>query len=61
MDSLQKNIVLNKPITGTQPVIEIEHLQKAFGTNVVLRDFNLTINAGENIVVMGKSGIGKRS
>lgn len=42
-----------------EPVIEIEHLQKAFGANVVLRDFNLTINKGENVVVMGKSGIGK--
>jgi len=40
-------------------VIEIEHLQKAFGANVVLRDFNLQITKGENLVVMGKSGIGK--
>jgi phospholipid/cholesterol/gamma-HCH transport system ATP-binding protein len=41
------------------PVIEIEHLSKAFGSNVVLRDFNLTVHYGENVVVMGKSGIGK--
>lgn len=44
---------------GLKPVIEIEHLKKAFGSNVVLRDFNLTIYAGQNMVVMGKSGIGK--
>ncbi len=46
-------------IADNQPVIEIEHLQKAFGSNVVLRDFSLTINKGENLVVMGRSGIGK--
>lgn len=40
-------------------IIEIGHLQKAFGSNVVLRDFNLTITKGENVVVMGRSGIGK--
>ena len=45
-------------VAGT-PAIEIEHLQKAFGNNVVLRDFNLTINNGETVVVMGRSGIGK--
>ncbi len=41
------------------PAIEISHLQKAFGSKVVLSDFNLTINNGETVVVMGKSGIGK--
>ncbi len=45
--------------TVESPVIEIQHLRKAFGTNVVLRDFNLSITKGENVVVMGKSGIGK--
>lgn len=39
--------------------IEIAHLKKAFGTKVVLRDFNLDIPYGENVVVMGRSGIGK--
>ena len=43
----------------TPPAIEISHLQKAFGSKVVLSDFNLTINNGETVVVMGKSGIGK--
>ncbi len=44
---------------AAQPAIEIAHLRKAFGSNVVLRDFNLTVQNGENVVVMGKSGIGK--
>ncbi len=49
---------INTYIDGTT-IIEIEHLKKAFGNNVVLKDFNLTVHKGETVVVMGKSGIGK--
>lgn len=42
-----------------EPVIVVEHLRKAFGDKVVLNDFNLTVNKGESMVVMGRSGIGK--
>lgn len=41
------------------PVIVIEHLIKSFGKNEVLKDFSLTVNREENVVVMGKSGSGK--
>ncbi|MFH1195368.1 MAG: ATP-binding cassette domain-containing protein [bacterium] len=37
----------------------MEHLKKSFGNNHVLRDINLVINKGENVVVLGKSGTGK--
>lgn len=40
-------------------VITINHLDKAFGSNQVLSDFNLTLKKGENVVVLGKSGSGK--
>ncbi|HVU94110.1 MAG TPA: ATP-binding cassette domain-containing protein [Puia sp.] len=40
-------------------VIVIEHLCKRFGANVVLNDFNLTVGKEENVVVLGKSGVGK--
>lgn len=46
-------------VSEEAPVIEIEHLQKTFGDNEVLKDINLTIRKGENVVVMGKSGSGK--
>jgi phospholipid/cholesterol/gamma-HCH transport system ATP-binding protein len=59
MEAFAENIVNNNGPVAGQPVIEIEHLKKAFGSKVVLRDFNLTIPLGENIVVMGRSGIGK--
>ena len=42
-----------------EPVIIVEDLCKAFGKNVVLDHFNLTVYRGENLVVLGKSGSGK--
>lgn len=39
--------------------MSIRNLYKSFGENKVLIDFNLTLNAGENVVVLGKSGSGK--
>lgn len=40
-------------------VILIEHLKKSFGDNEVLKDINLELHKGENIVVLGRSGQGK--
>ena len=40
-------------------VVRMEHLTKTFGDNHVLRDINLVMNKGENLVVLGKSGTGK--
>ncbi|MGN6567780.1 MAG: ABC transporter ATP-binding protein [Flavipsychrobacter sp.] len=42
-----------------EPVIEIRHLKKAFGSNEVLKDINMDLCKGENVVVMGRSGEGK--
>src|ERR1700733_5890890 len=40
-------------------VAEIEHLKKSFSKKAVLKDINLKIEKGENLVVLGKSGSGK--
>jgi phospholipid/cholesterol/gamma-HCH transport system ATP-binding protein len=40
-------------------VAQIEHLKKSFEGREVLKDINLTIEKGENLVVFGKSGSGK--
>jgi phospholipid/cholesterol/gamma-HCH transport system ATP-binding protein len=40
-------------------VIEIKHLKKSFGSKNVLKDINLTVHRGENVVVLGRSGVGK--
>ena len=42
-----------------RPVIEINALNKWFGTFHVLKDINLTVEEGEKIVVCGPSGSGK--
>ena len=39
--------------------IEINNLHKSFGTKQVLRGVNLTIESGETIVIIGRSGCGK--
>ena len=39
--------------------VEMEHLKKSFGNNHVLRDINLVIHQGENLVILGQSGTGK--
>jgi len=40
-------------------VAEIGHLKKSFGSNDVLKDINLKVEKGENLVVFGRSGCGK--
>ena len=47
------------PKVAIKPIIEIKSLSKSFGNNHVLDGFHLTLNEGENLVVMGKSGSGK--
>ncbi|MBF9237754.1 ATP-binding cassette domain-containing protein [Hymenobacter sp. BT683] len=44
---------------ATEAVLTVAHVSKAFGSNQVLRDFSLSLNQGENLVVLGKSGSGK--
>jgi phospholipid/cholesterol/gamma-HCH transport system ATP-binding protein len=42
-----------------ETVIEIKGLKKSFGEKEILKNVNLTLNKGENMVVLGKSGEGK--
>ena len=41
------------------PILKIKDLKKSFGDNHVLNGFNMELYAGENLVIMGKSGSGK--
>ncbi|MDI9311046.1 MAG: ATP-binding cassette domain-containing protein [Limnohabitans sp.] len=40
-------------------IISIKNLWKSFGENQVLKGVNLTVNKGENLVILGRSGSGK--
>ncbi|WP_264521855.1 ABC transporter ATP-binding protein [Flavobacterium sp. N1994] len=42
-----------------KPVIEIKNLHKTFGENEVLNGVNITVNKGEDVVILGRSGSGK--
>lgn len=53
------NIDTDKTTIKNTPIIEIKDLHKAFGDNEVLKGVNLSVNKGENLVVLGKSGSGK--
>jgi ATPase subunit of ABC transporter with duplicated ATPase domains len=40
-------------------VLEIEHVNKAYGDNRVIRDFTASVSRGEKIALMGRNGAGK--
>lgn len=42
-----------------EPVLEVRHLSKSFGANVVLRDIDFTVSQGDVTTVIGPSGSGK--
>jgi ABC-type glutathione transport system ATPase component len=50
---------LVEPARATKPVVRLEDLRKSFGDNVVLDGIDLTVMAGEALVIIGPSGSGK--
>ena len=40
-------------------MIELRHIWKAFGSMSVLRDVTLTVERGETLTILGRSGVGK--
>jgi phospholipid/cholesterol/gamma-HCH transport system ATP-binding protein len=40
-------------------MVEIKNLKKTFGSKEVLKNINLTLHKGENLIVLGRSGQGK--
>lgn len=58
---MEQNKIANErmEIQEQHVVIEIKDLYKSFGDNKVLNGFNMVLNKGESLVIMGKSGSGK--
>lgn len=50
---------MKKTFDTENPLIEIKHLQKVFGTKEVLKDVNLIFPKGSTTVILGLSGGGK--
>ena len=42
-----------------EKILEIRHLSKAFGKNVVLRDIDFSVEQGDVTCIIGASGSGK--
>ena len=42
-----------------EKILEIRHLSKAFGKNVVLRDIDFSVKQGDVTCIIGASGSGK--
>ena len=60
MTQEHENITLKPKVKKTAPIIEIKDLHKTFGgNNEVLKGVNLTVNKGEDLVILGRSGSGK--
>ena len=59
MPSTASKLRGRKEAAMSEPMVSIQHLEKAFGDNVVLRDVNIDIQKGEVVVVLGPSGSGK--
>jgi phospholipid/cholesterol/gamma-HCH transport system ATP-binding protein len=59
----QKETIAPQKQTTVKPadeiVISIKGLKKSFGAKSVLKDINLEVKRGENVVVLGRSGQGK--
>ena len=43
----------------TVPMVEADRVSKSFGSNLVLKDISLKVNAGEVLCIVGPSGSGK--
>ena len=58
---IEKNTYQEEILTNEKQddILIISNLSKSFGENEVLKDINLNVKKGENLLVLGRSGSGK--
>ncbi|QKJ32264.1 ATP-binding cassette domain-containing protein [Mucilaginibacter mali] len=61
METTEHKELTKKPVEKDKQevIIEIKGLKKSFGNKQVLKNINLRVHRGENVVVLGRSGQGK--
>jgi len=59
MNEEQNILAKDKKKETREVVLELKNLNKSFEDNKVLKNFNMKLYKGENLVIMGKSGSGK--
>ena len=42
-----------------EQILQVNHLSKSFGSNLVLKDIDFTVSTGDVISIIGASGSGK--
>ena len=51
----------DKMPANTDYAIDVQNLTVGYGSNVLMKDLNFTVNNGEIFVILGGSGCGKSS
>jgi phospholipid/cholesterol/gamma-HCH transport system ATP-binding protein len=57
--AIKEKILINQTIKKETALIRMRGVEKSFGSNMVLKGFNLDLYPNENVVIIGKSGSGK--
>ena len=58
-EEVKKTKAHRQSVNREEVVISIKGLKKSFGRKAVLKNINLQLHRGENVVVLGRSGMGK--
>lgn len=59
MDTKNDTPVLATTQTPKEPIIIFRNIHKSFGNHKVLNGINFSVNKGENLILLGRSGSGK--